>query len=410
MSEGVPLVLLFGIIVIATVYIRQACLQLQVQPLVGFVLVGLAVGLVGQASGLLTNELRERLDVLGQFGVVILLFKVGLNSDITGLLKQLRRAIAIWFSNVAVAGLAGFLAANALLDYALLPSLFVAVAMSATSIGVSAATWEAAGRLNTDEGELVLDVAELDDITAVLFMVMLFTAAPFLANGDLDQLWLVVAEQFAWMAAKLCLFTVGVYLFARFAEQRFTRAARNRGGQIVAITGMACLVAGLAAWIGFSAAIGALFAGLAFSRDPQEFSIDTQLEPIYRLLSPFFFVVIGMSFELASALTALVAAAVLFVAAVASKILGAGLPAMMVLGAPRGWLIGVSMVPRAEIAMVIMLQGSRMGAEYVPAELLGAMSLVVVATVLLVPFWLNHLLPSVDKGKRTRSRTANIEP
>ena len=409
MDQNLPLVLLFGVIVIATTVIRQVCLRLGAQPLVGFVMVGLAVGLAGQVMGLLTPGLREQLDLLGQIGVVILLFKVGLNSDITGLARQLRRAMAIWFSDVAVSAAVGFMTAFYLLGYGLLASLFVAVAMSATSIGISTAAWEQARRLGSDDGSLLVDVAELDDISAILLMVLLFTAAPILANGDTIDLGVILTRELAWILAKLALFAVSVYLFARHAERAFTRASQARGTLTVAVTGIACVIAGLAALIGFSPAIGALFAGLAFSRDPEEFQIDQQLEPVYQLLSPFFFVVVGLSFELASASTALATALVLLVAAVVGKLVGAGLPAMLMLGVRRGWLLGISMVPRAEIAMIVMLQGTRLGADYVPAELLGAMSLIVVTTSLLVPLGLGRLLPVANNGGRMRPRTDNID-
>lgn len=400
--------LIVGAVIIANVHVRQTCERLQIQPLVGFVLVGVVLALLDEWAGLLTATMRGQLDLIGQVGVIILLFRVGMNSDITGLSRQLRRALVIWLSNVTVAAATGFIATYYLIGYPLLPSLFVAVALSATSIGISTAVWEQAGALHTDDGELVVDVAELDDITAILLMVLLFAAAPLLADGDTRNLAPLLTTELLLMLLKLGLFTISVYLFARFAEQSFTRSSHGRGALTVAVTGMACLIAGLAAWIGFSAAIGALFAGLAFSRDPQEFQIDEQLEPIHRLLSPFFFVVVGLSFPVNGAGGALLTAALLLFAAVVGKVAGAGLPAMAMLDRRRGWLIGVSMVPRAEIAMIIMLQGARMGADYVPAELLSAMSLMVLATVLLVPLWLGRLLPAVANSHRPGDPPDNI--
>jgi len=410
MMDSLPFVMIAGVIAIAATHIRQTCLRLQVQPLVGFVLVGLVIGLADEATGLLTPEVRDQLGLLGQFGVLILLFKVGLESDITGLMRQLRRAVAIWFSNVTVAALVGFTVTYYVLGYSLLPALFVGTALSATSIGVSAAVWQQAGRLETEDGALIIDVAELDDITAILLMVLLFTAAPLLVNGETHQLGELLPQALLWMLGKLAVFLVSVYLFARFAERPFTRSSHDLGGLTVAVTGMACLIAGVAAWIGLSTAIGAMFAGLAFSRDPEEFQIDQQLEPLYQLFSPFFFVAIGLGFAWDSAWTSLAVGLTLFAAALIGKLAGAGLPAMLMLDSRRGWLIGISMVPRAEIAMIIMLQGARMGADYVPPELLGAMSLVVVATALLVPLWLGRLMPATGTPQRSPDRTDKLPP
>jgi Kef-type K+ transport system membrane component KefB len=408
MSISTPVVLIAGLVIIAATQIRQACLRVNVQPLVGFLLLGIALALVNQGTGFLTPRSIEQLDVLGQLGIVALLFKVGLNSDIIGLARQLRRALVIWAGDVTVSSSVGFIAAFYLLGHALVPSLFVAVAMSATSTGVSTAIWQEANLLDSDEGALLLDVAELDDISAILLMVLVFTAAPLLAEGQTAQLGAVLTVAVLAMLGKLAAFTGCVYLFARFAERRFTRYCLSQGVPTVAVTGMACLIAGVGAWAGFSVAIGALFAGLAFSRDPQEFRIDRQLEPVYELLSPFFFVSVGLGFQLELTVPVLLACTALLATAVAGKLIGAGGPTMLMLGWRRGWLIGLSMVPRAEIAMVVMLQGSRMGSHYVPQDLVDTMSLVVIATALLVPACLGRLLPVVKGTARESKQAAKI--
>ena len=92
-------------------------------------------------------------------------------------------------------------------------------------------------------------------------------------------------------------------------------------------------IAGVSAWLGFSAAVGALFAGVAFSRDPDAVKLDTGFTDLYHLFTPIFFVGIGLSLEPAAFTSALGAGAVLAAVAVAGKVVGAGVPALVATGA-----------------------------------------------------------------------------
>ncbi len=390
------MVLLAGLIVVITSLARRGSERLGIQPLVAYILTGLALGFIDQQFSLLAGDLARNLELLGQLGVITLLFKVGLEAKITGLLAQFRRALPIWFGNVLLAAALGFMAAYYVLDVGLVPSLFVATALSATSVGVATAVWQDAGALHSDEGALLVDVAELDDISAMVLLALLLSAAPLLVNGDTDGLATLLTAKLLLVTGKLAMFAAACYLFAKHLERRFTGWFRKDGqpstGIALATVGLACVVAGSAELLGFSIAIGALFAGLAFSRDPAELEIDRQLEPVHQLLMPFFFVSIGLNFDFSSATDALAGGSVLLVAAIAGKIIGTGLPALASLGRRKSLLLGISMVPRAEIAMIIMLQGVRLGEDYVPAGLFGAMSLVAVSTALLVPLALQGLL------------------
>ena len=398
MGGTISLMLVAGVLIIAASLARRLCGSLGIHPLVGYFLVGLALGMVDQSWDLMGWQMRQHLEFLGQVGVIILLFKVGLESNVKELLAQLKAAVLIWAGNVLVAAALGFATVYYLLELGLLPALFTAVALSATSAGVATAIWRDAGALNTREGAMVEDVAELDDISAIILMALLFTAAPLLVNGEHNGLGQLLGTSLLVMVVKLAVLVTGCYLFAQFLEQRFTHWFITDGVSAatvaVATAGAACVIAGLAEWLGFSIAIGALLAGLAFSRDPAEFQIDEQLTPIYELLSPFFFISLGFAIDLLTLGDALYLGAALLVVGIVGKLAGAGLPATALMGSRAGLLIGISMVPRAEIAMIIMLQGARMGPEFVPPALFSAMGIVVLVTALLVPLALVPLIES----------------
>jgi Kef-type K+ transport system membrane component KefB len=106
-----------------------------------------------------------------------LLFRIGLESNITGLLRQLKRATIIWFGNVVFSGAIAYLTSYFLLGLAVIPSLFVAFAITATSVAVSVSTWEEARVINSPMGELLVDSAEMDDVSGLILMALLFAIA-----------------------------------------------------------------------------------------------------------------------------------------------------------------------------------------------------------------------------------------
>lgn len=162
------IILLTGVIVFLTMLIKSGFEKTAVPSLVGFLLLGLAIRLIDWEVNFLNPECREILGFLGKLGLISLLFRVGLESDLKGLLKQLRRASLVWGSNILFSGTIGFLTAYYVLSFSWVTSMVVATAFTATSVGVSVAVWEEANALKSPDGELLVDVAELDDISAVV--------------------------------------------------------------------------------------------------------------------------------------------------------------------------------------------------------------------------------------------------
>jgi Kef-type K+ transport system membrane component KefB len=161
---------------------------------------------------------------------------------------------------------------------------------------------------------------------------------------------------------------------------------------MIMVIGIGFIIAAVAGLMGFSVAIGAFFAGLVFSRDPRAVRMEESFTPLYEFFTPFFFIGIGLSIDPTMLITALGLGFILLIAAVLGKVIGAGGPAFLTLGSTGSLLLGVSMVPRAEIAMVIMERGYKLGDWAVPPEVFGAMAVVSAATCLISPVILRLLL------------------
>lgn len=122
--------------------------------MVGYVLLGLALGELSAATGAMGSTAHAAFELLASLGLVALLFRVGVASHPRRLWRKLPDASLIWLGNVTVFGLLGFLAAHYLLELTLVPALITATALIATSIGVAVPVWEQTDRSDTDDGAL----------------------------------------------------------------------------------------------------------------------------------------------------------------------------------------------------------------------------------------------------------------
>lgn len=394
MQNEYALLITLGALLIVNPMLRGFCFRIGLPALVGYIILGFLVGLANQRWSFATTAFNDAFYILAQMGVVALLFRVGLKSHTSALLAKLPMASVLWVGDVATNLLVGFAVARYGLALSVETSLVIATAFSATSVAVALGVWEEVGKLNTDNGQLLLDVAELDDLSGILLLAVLLAVLPTLNSGG--ELLPGMSATVFDMLLKLALFVTACYLFAHFLEARFTRFSRTAGGSLTALTitilGAGLVISAIAGSLGFSLAIGALFAGLAFSRDPQIVRTDGRFGYFYEFLTPFFFIYIGMQVDPDVIFTSLDTGLILALAAASAKFVGVAGPALLALGKHPALLLGVSMIPRAEIALVIVHQCHQLNQEYVSAEVFAAMVVVALATSLLAPLPLRRLL------------------
>jgi Kef-type K+ transport system membrane component KefB len=341
---------------------------------------------------LLSPPVEQGLDLMADLGLVALLFHTGLNSNLPALLRKLPTASVVWIGDISFSALVGYGVASYWLDWGLIPSLVVASALTATSLGVSVSPWQETGKLDSGPGRLLIDVAELDDISGIALMAVLFAILPVL-QADSGNLWLAGGQAAGLFVVKFLVFVIFCYLFAHFAEPRigaFCHRLEPPPERMVTVAGLGLLIAALAGWLGFSLAIGALFAGLAFSRDPEAVKTDKAFRYLYVFFTPFFFIGIGLDIDPEALIDGVALGGVFLFAAVIGKMIGAGLPSRLFMSNHGALLIGLSMTPRAEIAMVIIDQARRLGA--VSEVIYAAMVVASAGTCILAPLLLRPLL------------------
>ena len=152
------------------------------------------------------------------------------------------------------------------------------------------------------------------------------------------------------------------------------------------------MIAAIAGYLGFSIAIGALFAGLAFSRDPEAVATDGGFTYFHDLLTPFFFIHIGMQTDISLLAGAIDVGLVLFIAAALSKLVFTAVPALLSMPPGDALKLGVSMIPRAEIALVVIYECRAIDDSIVSPEVFAGMVLVSLGTCIVSPIVLRRMI------------------
>jgi len=386
------LLLLIGGVTILTIFLKNLFGKIKIPPLVAYILLGFLLKTADSYFGFLSGGMGSILEFFGKIGLITLLFLIGLESDLKGLLKQFKNAWLIWILDFTINALGGFALAYYLLGLDFIPSLFIGVGFMATSVGISVGTWKDMQKLDTPKGNLLIDIAELDDISGIVGMTMLFTIISFIQNSGEKNPGLSILLSLLFIFIKILLFGLGCFLFSKYFEGKlglFLKKLNSPPESMLVVAAIGFIIAALADLIGFSLAIGAFFAGLVFSRDSDVVKMEQSFIPIYDMFSPFFFISIGLFITIDSVMSALFTGLLLTLAAIALKITAVGLPALKQNGPKGSLLLGVSMIPRAEILMIIIHHGLSSG--YISQATFSAMVLVAVFTCLITPLSVGFL-------------------
>ncbi len=136
------LLIAIGAIVIASVALRWWAARIHLPAIIGYLLIGVALGVYDEKGEVLSDTMRHGISLLADIGLVVILFRVGLESDLEALFRVLRKALAIFAANFLIAGALGFAAIMLFTDFGVIAALFTGAALSATSVGVSTAIAE----------------------------------------------------------------------------------------------------------------------------------------------------------------------------------------------------------------------------------------------------------------------------
>ena len=336
------------------------------------------------------------LDIFSRYGVIFLLFMVGLESSLTELKQTGRASLQVALLGVLAPIGLGFLVSAALMpDSSFSVHLFVAATLSATSVGITARVLKDMNKLHTREAKTILGAAMLDDI---LGLVILAIVSSLVVSGLIDTF--VVTK----IVALSILFFAGVIFIGPLILKRAVRffSFLDPWEAKLSIVFMFVMsLSWLATAVQLASIIGAFAAGLIIhdgffaAKEGSKgivLGIKEIMAPLEALLAPLFFMLIGIQVKVESFFhwqVILVAAALLVAAILGKLISGLG-------GCSKDdrFLIGIGMLPRGEVGLVFASIGRTLGV--ISDQLFSSIILMVIVTTIMTPFWLKRRL---DKAK-----------
>lgn len=405
------------------------------QPAVlGELLVGVALGGVALLGLHFFEPIKENsiIKFLAEFGVVILLFQVGLESDISEMRKNGARALLVALIGIILPMMLGIFVAPMLLDLTFEEKLFLGATLTATSVGITARVLRDLGKSKTKEGQIIIGAAVFDDILGLIILAVVSAIAAGAgesaqgASKGIADIGIIFAKAAVFLLVAL----VGGMLFAPYLGRLFAKIHTGTGMKfsLVIIIGLA--FAYLANQVDLAFIVGAFVAGLIlkpayfrFFQEPElvekiknalqhasedvkqgilgiihEYSerhVHHLIEPLAFLLVPIFFVVTGMQVNLETLGDPRILAigAVITLIAFLGKIV-AGLAMIQVKETKKSiksmLIVGIGMVPRGEVALIFATIGKGMGV--ISDELFSVIIIMTILTTFPVPPVLAWLL------------------
>jgi Kef-type K+ transport system membrane component KefB len=355
----------------------------------------LVMGVVVGVSGLhLLGGTSEVVTVLSEIGVILLLFEIGLESDLQELLKVGALAAIVACVGVAAPFALGTIGLIIFFGVPVLPAVFAGAALTATSIGITARILADLGRLNTTEGQVIIGAAILDDILGIIILAVVLgiTQKGTVSAFDLAYT-VVIATGFLVVAI-----VIG-RLFAPFFVKIVNRL-RTRGDLLVSALVFAFGLAYIASIIGSEAILGSFAAGLVLAETDKREELERKVKPVADTFVPVFFVSVGATTNLAvlnpfnpQTQAGFAITLFLLVAAILGKVVTGFVLRTKV---PINRLaIGFGMIPRGEVGLIFAGQGSQVPG--LSPAVLTAIVIVVIVTTFMAPPLLRFALEREEK-------------
>jgi Kef-type K+ transport system membrane component KefB len=352
-------------------------------------------GLTPEALPGVGSSISEVISLLSELGVIILLFEIGLESDLKELIRVGPQAAVVAIVGVAVPFAAGTTGLILLFGVPAIPAIFAGAALTATSIGITAKVLAELQRLSSREGQIIIGAAVLDD---VLGIIVLAVVASLAKTGEIQ------VGNIIYLVVGASVFLVGSIFLGRLLSPYFVALVdrlQTRGNLLLPSLIFAFVLSYIGAVIHLEAILGAFAAGLILAETDKQRELEEQILPIADMLVPIFFIVVGARTDVSvlnpfvpSNQAGLIIASFLVVVAIIGKVV----TGLAVFGQPgiNRLAIGVGMIPRGEVGLVFAGVGSTTGILDKPLN--AAIIVMVIITTFIAPPLLRIVFDKADEA------------
>ncbi|WP_309496100.1 cation:proton antiporter [Sulfurovum sp.] len=358
----------------------------------------LTAGILLGVSGFGLIEVNDILKVLAEIGILLLLFEIGLDTDIQRLKDAGSKAIVVALFGAIFPFVVSALVAYYLFDLSLIVSLFIGGTLTATSIGITMRVLKDLQKEHSHVAQIVIGAAVIDDVLGVIILVFIYD---FATSQELSMTNTLHTTLF------ILVFIVFAPILAHLISHFMKKCDENKkipGLIPTVIISLISLFAYLSHLVGAPEILGSFAAGIALSRrfilpfgmglrHDECFleKVKKSIRPIAQMFTPIFFVMVGLSMNLRvidfSSMKFWSLALIFLIIAVFGKYIGAFL--LRKTSAIKKALIGISMVPRGEVGLIFAEVGRVNG--ILNNEIYAVLIFVIIVTTVVPPFLLKWL-------------------
>ena len=387
------------IVLLSAKLFAEVFAYLKLPSVLGEVISGIIIG--PSVLGLITPDATFHL--LAEIGILLLLFEVGLETDVGQIVKVGGQSILVAITGVAAPALAGFYISHQIFHMPFVVSMFIGGTLVATSIGITVRVLVDLKKHQTKTAKIVLGAAVLDDIIGVVILAVLYD---FAVKGEVNII--SSAKVLGFIMVFLLLAPVITKLFVPLIS-KLSSNSRTKGMVPTIIISLILGLAVISHKVGAPEILGSFAAGIALARRfflPLGATIDhyshglaekieENMKPIIDLFVPVFFVIVGVSINLSvidfsSPVFWQTAGLLTFGAVIAKMISGVWVKG----GFMKKLSTGIAMVPRGEVGLIFAEVGKR--SKIFDDMIYAVIVFVVALTTLFAPLFLRFVMKNEE--------------
>jgi len=411
--------LAFAIILVTSKVFGEIAERIKQPAVLGELIAGILIG--GSVLAVIPSAPSEPgfaiFHLLAEVGVAILLFEIGLETDLNDLLR-----LGITSSLVAVVGVVvpfvlgsisvlAFEKAGLLGEVSPMFTTLIAITagatLTATSVGITARVLSDMNRLQTEEARIILGAAVIDDVIGLIILsvvsgLIATTKQGLDAGISITQVSIVTLKSFGFLFVAILVGNLASGKLFNLIEKM-----QVRGVLLLSALSFAFIFAVLAGLVGLAPIVGAFAAGLVLAKTKQFKTIESRLKPVSDVFTPIFFIMVGAAVNVRifnpfvkANLPILLIGLVLFAVAVLGKLVSGW--AVFKRGIKKS-VIGIGMIPRGEVGLIFAQMGLVSGV--FDTRLFSAVTVMVMLTTFIAP----PLLKIAFSEKGTLPQKADIK-
>jgi Kef-type K+ transport system membrane component KefB len=400
--DVIPTIIGVLFLVLPALLLGRLCSHFKIPEIIGFVIAGIILGPTA-LGGLIPIfdrpivELNDMMLGLWQISGIIILFSAGLHFTFHDLIKAGPKAAIIGVFGVIVPLVSGYFVVLWMgFDWTV--GVLIGATLSATSIAVSVVILEELGKEKTKEGNILVNAAVLDDVLGLAIFSAVISIVTLKTIPTIESVAITtVTEIVFWILILLG----AVYLLPKIVHgvsKTHPSTLEARGTRQGIALGSAFGLAAIAASVGLSPIVGAFAAGMGLAGSKLAVQVREFVGRLKVIVAPLFFAIIGAHVDITqiSSINWVFFVVILSVA-VFSKVLGCGIPAVLMLKSKqKGLRIGYGMIARGEVAFIVV--GIGLAFEVLSDEIYSTIIFVILATIFIGPILLRNSFKSLSNS------------